>query len=334
MKRGILLLSLFLSSFFLSAQEVNWISLEEAFAKQVTEQRPLLIDVYTGWCHWCKKMDAATYTNPQIVNYINKNYYAVKYDAETTDTLVIKGQTYFNKGGNSRRSLNDFSRILGASSYPTTVFYDKKGENKRLVPGYLEPNKMAPVLVFFKEELEKQEEINTFMENFNKTFEQLTPDSLKSNIIEWTSFNAGIEKAKRENKKLWIQAYDPTCVSCLVMDSTTYTNPFLVNYINENYIPVKFDATSRESITIKGQEIANTNPEGTYHPFMYAALKNQTVKTPALFIFNEKEELIAPVNSYLHAKFAESLAKYFKDDLHLQQKNFNEFSGELEYESQ
>ena len=153
MKLRVLLSIFILSPIFLSAQKVNWISLEEAFKKQAVEERPLLIDVYTEWCGWCKKMDAATYTNPQIINYINKNYYAVKYDAETKDTLFIKGQVYFNKGGN-RRSVNDFSRVLGASSYPTTVFYDKKGENKRLVPGYLDPNKLAPVLVYFKEELE------------------------------------------------------------------------------------------------------------------------------------------------------------------------------------
>lgn len=331
MKRFILLFLFILASFFSFSQEVKWMSLEEAFEKQKVEAKPLLIDVYTDWCHWCKKMDAATYTNPQIINYINKNYYAVKYDAETKDTLKINGKTYFNRGG-GRRSLNDFSRILGTSSYPTTVFYDKVGHNKRLVPGYLDPSKMAPVLVYFKEELEQQQDINTFMDDFSKTFEKRTPDSLKLNKITWYSFNDGVAKAKEENKKIWVQSYDPTCVSCRVMDSTTYTNPFIVDYVNENYIPVKFDATSKETLVLKGQEIANPNATG-YHPFMLAALKDREVKTPALFIFNEKEELIAPVNSYIHTKFAESLAKYFNQDLHLQQRNFSEFISTMEYES-
>lgn len=42
-----------------SEDGVHWISFEEAVQRSKTEPRKILIDVYTDWCGWCKKMDKA-----------------------------------------------------------------------------------------------------------------------------------------------------------------------------------------------------------------------------------------------------------------------------------
>ena len=33
-----------------------------------------MVDVYTDWCGWCKKMDKETFNHPVIAKYINENY--------------------------------------------------------------------------------------------------------------------------------------------------------------------------------------------------------------------------------------------------------------------
>ncbi|MBP9152977.1 MAG: DUF255 domain-containing protein, partial [Flavobacteriales bacterium] len=68
-------------------EEIKWVSLEEADALRRTEPRKILIDVYTDWCGWCKKMDASTFKDPKVVAYINANYYAVKLDAEQKEPI-------------------------------------------------------------------------------------------------------------------------------------------------------------------------------------------------------------------------------------------------------
>ncbi len=61
---------------------VQWITWEEAMELSKTEPRKIVVDVYTDWCGWCKKMDKATFQDEEIVEYINENYYAIKFNAE------------------------------------------------------------------------------------------------------------------------------------------------------------------------------------------------------------------------------------------------------------
>src|ERR1035441_704797 len=68
------------------ANEIHWItSIDELQAKMQQNPKKVYIDMYTGWCGWCKKMDATTFSNPALIKYMNNNFYAVKLDAERQD---------------------------------------------------------------------------------------------------------------------------------------------------------------------------------------------------------------------------------------------------------
>ena len=75
---------------------INWLSLQEADSLYQINPRPMFIDVYTDWCGWCKRMDATTFQDQNIANYLNANFYAVKLDAETKDSINFKGKQYTN----------------------------------------------------------------------------------------------------------------------------------------------------------------------------------------------------------------------------------------------
>ncbi|HTB31563.1 MAG TPA: DUF255 domain-containing protein, partial [Bacteroidia bacterium] len=47
-------------------KEIHWVNFDEAVKLNEKHPRKILIDVYTQWCGWCKKMDASTYTDPDI----------------------------------------------------------------------------------------------------------------------------------------------------------------------------------------------------------------------------------------------------------------------------
>ena len=88
--------SIFLVFFFIQSfsQGVEWLGLNEAFELQKKDPKPMLVDVYTDWCGWCKHMDATTFKDPQIVSYLNQNFYAVKYNAETKDSMIVNSKLY------------------------------------------------------------------------------------------------------------------------------------------------------------------------------------------------------------------------------------------------
>lgn len=68
----------------LKKEKINWLSMAELQAAYAKNPKPIIIDVYTDWCGWCKVMDRETYSNDKVADYINKNFYAVKYNAEST----------------------------------------------------------------------------------------------------------------------------------------------------------------------------------------------------------------------------------------------------------
>ena len=57
-------------------EEINWMSLEEAMEAGKKQKKKVFIDVYTDWCKWCKVMDERTFNQPEVIEYMNKNFYA------------------------------------------------------------------------------------------------------------------------------------------------------------------------------------------------------------------------------------------------------------------
>lgn len=142
---------------------VHWISFEEAVKRSKTEPRKILIDVYTEWCGWCKKMDKATYEDPAVAAYINATYWPVKLDAERKDTVVFNEKAFVYVKERKAHALA-LSLLSEKMSYPTTVFLNEDFSMIQAVPGYLDARTMSPILAFFGEPSTADWE--TFKKNF------------------------------------------------------------------------------------------------------------------------------------------------------------------------
>ncbi len=126
---------------------IKWMTMEEALAANKKHPRKIVIDVYTEWCGWCKKMDKSTFADAGIVEYVNKKYYAVKLDAESTKAIEFQGQ--------KMTEAELAGRIFGATGYPTTVYLDEKNALLSPVPGYLDVANFDKILKFFGEDIFK-----------------------------------------------------------------------------------------------------------------------------------------------------------------------------------
>ena len=87
---------LFVGNSAFSQEKINWMTWEEAIEANKTEPKKIIVDVYTWWCGWCKRMDQTTFKEPAVVKAINTNYYAVKLDSEQADPITYKDRTFSN----------------------------------------------------------------------------------------------------------------------------------------------------------------------------------------------------------------------------------------------
>ena len=161
------ILLLFVVSLAYSQNKVQWHSLPEAIELNSKEPKKFLVDVYTDWCGWCKRMDATTFSNDTIASYINENFYAVKFNAEMKDSMML-GTKMYHFIDNGGRGYHEVAAILtkGNLSYPTIVYLDEElrhmyflqGDQKyySVEPGYKTPEQLEPILEYYSKELYKQ----------------------------------------------------------------------------------------------------------------------------------------------------------------------------------
>ncbi|WP_026754990.1 thioredoxin fold domain-containing protein [Sediminibacter sp. Hel_I_10] len=179
MRTTLLFISVLLTMFAtVTAQEIKWMTFEEALAAQKKNPKKIMMDVYTSWCGPCKMLDKNTFHNKDVVAYVNKHFYAVKFNAEGNDVITYKGQTFSNPNykeemKNRRNSAHELSRFFQVSAYPTIVYLDEKGEVIAPIKGYQKPQQIELYLKMFNSDAHKE---LTTQEAFNDYYKAFTPE--------------------------------------------------------------------------------------------------------------------------------------------------------------
>jgi thioredoxin-related protein len=128
---------------------IKWMSWEQAVVLNKTTPKKFVIDVYTDWCGWCKVMDRETFTKPEIIKYVNDNYYAVKLNAEQKEDIIF-GDQKFSYVSQGRSGYHTFAASLldNNMGYPTLVYLTEKFERVVISPGFKKPEQLMKELKF------------------------------------------------------------------------------------------------------------------------------------------------------------------------------------------
>lgn len=129
---------------------VAWLNVAEAQARLGKEERPVLVDVYTDWCHFCKVMDATTWVNPQVTEYITRYFYPIKFNAEGREPVLWKGTLYEYKP-NYKVHMLAANWLQGNMVYPSMVIIPPDGAEPIVMPGVVGVKDIEPVLQYFGE---------------------------------------------------------------------------------------------------------------------------------------------------------------------------------------
>jgi thioredoxin-related protein len=147
---------------------ISWMSIGQVSERLQQERRPVLIDLYTTWCGWCKEMDKKTYSNKQVAQYLQDKFYTVKVDAETHDAISWGGRTY---QFNSQYRSNEFALYLthGQLEFPTTIIIPPGGE-PQAIPGYMRPKELELLVKYFGEGAYKTLGFDEFQRSFKASW--------------------------------------------------------------------------------------------------------------------------------------------------------------------
>ncbi|MBX2844698.1 MAG: thioredoxin domain-containing protein [Saprospiraceae bacterium] len=163
MKR-ILLLAFLISSLGALSQTkknkkaIQWHSWEEGIALAEKKNKKVFVDIYTDWCGFCRKMDADTFSDPEVAKYMNKNFIMIKLDGESKEVLSYKGQEYAFKKAN-RRGHHELAEVLVGRKppYPTFVVLDQNQDVVDSFIGYKNKEKFMPVISYYGSESYKEQ---------------------------------------------------------------------------------------------------------------------------------------------------------------------------------
>ncbi len=149
----------------MTAQEVQWMSFEEALVEtqKTGNTKKVFVDVYTDWCGWCKKMDKDTFQNPEVATYMQENFLMVKLDGEARFPIEFQGRTY-DYVASGRRGYHQLAAALlnGRLSYPTVVFLDEDMKILSPVPGYQRVEPFLQIARYFGDDIYKTQDWKSY----------------------------------------------------------------------------------------------------------------------------------------------------------------------------
>ena len=97
---------------------IAWLTSYEAALQTARNERcAVMIDFYTDWCGWCKKLDADTYVDKQVIS-ASSDFVSLKLDADQERAVAAR---------------------YNITGFPTILFIDAAGNEVHRVVGYRPP---------------------------------------------------------------------------------------------------------------------------------------------------------------------------------------------------
>lgn len=111
----------------------------DVFAKAKEENRLVILDLKSNWCHWCHVMEQTTYEDGDVVKIIDEHYIPVRVDQDSNPALANRYRQY---------------------GWPATIVFTADGKEILKNRGYIPPQRMSKLLqeLFLNPEVQEGKE--------------------------------------------------------------------------------------------------------------------------------------------------------------------------------
>lgn len=143
-----------------SERKIEWVAFDKGMELAKSEEKLLVVDFYTDWCHWCKVMDKETYGNEEVISFVKEKVVMAKVNPETAgDKFKFRDAHYSGR---------ELSMMFGVTGFPTTVFINSKGELLTSVPGFIPAEEFVKILKYLAENWYEKMKYDEFVEKHAK----------------------------------------------------------------------------------------------------------------------------------------------------------------------
>lgn len=133
-------------------EKLAWHPFEKALSVADTSNRPVFIDVWAPWCGWCRKMKREVY--PKLAQQMNNQFVLTRLNRDDNKT-----KHYYQ--GQQLTSLK-LAKKLKSQSVPTIVLLDPEGDYLLHISGFIEAQKLEPVLEYISSRAYKNRSFEEF----------------------------------------------------------------------------------------------------------------------------------------------------------------------------
>jgi thioredoxin-related protein len=159
---------------------VNWLPLTEALKLNKANPKGIFLTFFTKSSAASSVMLANAFSHSKVADYLDGNFYCVRLDAQTTDTLIWDKE-YSNKHEAGNYNELATTMLKGKMQFPAIFYFDI---NNRLIlneSSYLTPEALYLLSNYVVSESYKSEPFAEFMKHFKFDFNDIVPREFESN---------------------------------------------------------------------------------------------------------------------------------------------------------